>query len=519
MFVTFMRYLYQAYYYVDNLKKTFMVDALKKPVFLKVLLGSIILIYIFSLVGRSPNVDDAWLGEHAYWLAKTGHVKSGLMRGVTSQEEKLVVYHKLHTIIGAIFIKMFGFWLYVLKSINLIFLILFLILFYKYFKWKQLSANSFSFALILLFFNFAFFKHTFDYRPEIPAMTMGFISFIFLEKFFRNTIEIKFYMLAGAFAGLASLMHLNGLIFIFAGCLLLFTNKYIVQGIFFGISSIPVLLLYFYDMNSHADFQLWITQYYLPHFDARKGGGFFTIYFSRIVDEHMRYFHSPKEISLTILIIISLLFSRIALKKCRHTFHYMILLAIGLSFLSVHKTSYYLLLLMPYFVILISVSLDDILINNNNILLFGHSYSAKIQQNVMVAVFTIYLMVQLIYVIPFSFIKNELNGYHKIITEKITEQTDSLQIIAPMTFVFNEIEHFKTIQGEICYNELKKSDPSIFGTGFLNKAAEFDIDYIILSEFFITHFGVDQLNEDDILAANYELIYKSSTMVILKNCR
>lgn len=496
-----------------------MMEALKIPTFLKVLLGSIVLLYIFSLIGRSPHVDDAWLGEHAYWLAKTGQVKSELMRGITSHEEKLVVYHKLHTIIGATFIKMFGFRLYVLKSINLIFLILFLFLFYKYFKWKQLSAISFYFALILLFFNVAFFKHTFDYRPEIPAMTMGFISFFFLEKFFTNTREIKFLMLAGAFAGLASMMHLNGLIFIFAGALLLFTKRNFIQGILFGISSIPVMLLYFYDMNTQADFQLWITQYYSPHFDTRSSDGFFSNFFGRIVDEHLRYFHSPKEISLTILIIVSLILSKIAFKKCRHTFHYVIFLAIGLSFLSVHKTSYYLLLLLPFFVILISVSLYNILQNHNNILLFGHSYSAKIQKNVMVTVFTIYLVVQLIYVIPFSFIKNELDGYHKIITEKITEQTDSLRIIAPMMFMFNEIEHFKGIQGEICYNELKKSDASIFGIGFLSKAAEFDIDYIILSEFFITHFGVDQLTEDDILTANYEMIYKSNTMVILKNSR
>ncbi len=50
---------------------------------IKILLILIGLLFVFSLWNRMPDIDDAWIGEHAYWLSRNGYVKSDLMYGVT----------------------------------------------------------------------------------------------------------------------------------------------------------------------------------------------------------------------------------------------------------------------------------------------------------------------------------------------------------------------------------------------------------------------------------------------------
>ena len=80
-----------------------------KTYFLLLFISLIGLLLILSLYQRSPHVDDAWIGEHAYWLSETGIAKSELMRGATMQEQQLVVHHKFLVYQGAAFIKIFGF--------------------------------------------------------------------------------------------------------------------------------------------------------------------------------------------------------------------------------------------------------------------------------------------------------------------------------------------------------------------------------------------------------------------------
>ena len=42
--------------------------------------------------------------------------------------------------------------------------------------------------------------------------------------------------------------------------------------------------------------------------------------------------------------------------------------------------------------------------------------------------------------------------------------------------IFNEIENFNRVQGDLCYIELQKIEQGIYKEGFLEKAASFDID-------------------------------------------
>ncbi len=490
----------------------------KDKYLLKIILGVIILVYIFSLIGRSPHVDDAWLGEHAYWLAETGQAKSELMRGITNQEDKIVVHHKFHTYLGAGIIKIFGFSLSALKSISLISFIIFLLVFYGFTYKKLFSGREFIFAVSLLLANALIFNLSFVFRPEILVMTLGFISYIFLQSPDNKHKRYLPVALAGLFAGLAVSTHLNGLIFPVAGFVLLIWNKRIKESAVFAISTLPTIGIYFLDMTTLADFNLWYHQISdSPSVEALNQSTLAMQFLMRIVDEQMRFMHSPREIVFTVLFLLTFIPAYRYMKQHRNLLRYTLLLVVALMLISVNKSSKYIILYMPYLVMIITLSIRYILNHQSSRLILPKSYGGqKLIRFISIVVFG-YFAIQMVYNFDVAIEKHNENDTRMITREFIGLQTDTLNIIAPMTSVFNEIEHFNRIQGEICYNELKKSDPSIYKAGFLKKAEEFDIDYIILSEFFIVHFGVDQLEEDDLLASRYEMVHKSNDMVILRN--
>ena len=497
-----------------------MVKTINKPTALKILLGGILILYIYSLIGRPPHVDDAWLGDHVYWLSKTGQAKSELMRGITKQEEKIVVHHKLHTYIGAGFVNVFGFSLTTLKSISLISFLTFLLIFFRYTYRKILSPNEFFIALSLLIANALIFNLSFVFRPEIMVMTFGFVSYIFLQKSLKNKTLLYPLIVAGLFAGLAVSTHLNGLIFVGAGFLLLLWNKRFAAGLIFGFSTLPAIGIYFIDMLTPADFQLWYHQISdSPSVEAINQQSTVVHLIRRIVNEQMRFLHSPVEISFTMLFLVVFAPAFSYLKKHKNLLRYTLLLVISLMFISVNKSSKYLILYLPYLVLIISLAMGYISKQGFSPGLFSKKFNAAGYSRLVTFIMIGYFSVQTIYNANLSLDKYDEQKSRKITNRFIGNRTDTLNIIAPMTSVFNEIEHFNRIQGEICYNELKKSDTTIYKTGFLKKAEEFDIDYIILSEFFIVHFGMDQLEDQELVAANYEMVHKSTDMVILRNMK
>ena len=85
-----------------------------------------------SLFRRSVYIDDAWLGERAWWLAREGAVRSELFRAVLDYGERMFVFHKLFALSGAAFIKLFGWSLYTLKSVSLVSFVVFLGLLWRY---------------------------------------------------------------------------------------------------------------------------------------------------------------------------------------------------------------------------------------------------------------------------------------------------------------------------------------------------------------------------------------------------
>jgi hypothetical protein len=482
-------------------------------------LGTLVILYliafIISTINRSINIDDAWLGEYAYWQAKLGYVKSELMRGITMEEIRLICHHKFLTLQGALFINLFGFSLYSLKVISLIYFIIFLLAFYFFTFKKIFSPGWLYLTLLLIISNALIFDFAFVFRPEIPIMTLGFLVYILLDHVLKsNKNSIILTVSGGLLAGLCVSTHLNGIVFIIAGFLLLIFNKKYLLSFIFAFSTLPTIAIYFYDFTSQYNIEFWMYQIQQsPSIDKASNlpVGLSQLY--NLMNEHLRYFHSPIEITFSLLFIITCILAFKHLKTQRNLVLYTLVLMISLGLIAIHKTPKYSIIYLPYLVIL--------MVSSFRFLFEKHrSENTKNSGNNLYLIsllIIVYLLTNTIYNIKTSIVKFHVSENRQLITKYILEKTDSCRIVAPMSIIFNEINNFKSIQSDLCYSEMQKSNKLIYKQGFLDLTKKYEADYIILSEMDIKKFGLNDFAGSDFNSNGFDLIVKTDKLMILKN--
>jgi hypothetical protein len=476
-------------------------------------------LFLYSLVDRPPDIDDAWLGEHAYWQAKLGFVKSELMHGITHQEDRFLLGHKLLSLQGALMIRLFGFSLVVLKSVSLAYLLLFLLLFYWHAFRKLLSPPEFWFTVLILLVNAQLFDYAFVFRPETMLMAYGFLSYVCLDKALSSPRGgTGWIALAGVASGLCVSSHLNGVIFVIAGFLLLVVNRRFLPALLFGLSAIPSAAVYFYDFTSRYNLHFWLYQLHeTPAFERPQGGSSLWYYLVNLATEQQRYFHSPLEISLTLLVIIPALVTFRSLLKHRNLLRYTLFLILTLGIFSVHKTSKYLIPVLPYLALIITISFRYFadLVSNKKRRVAG--ISNHLLAGVVLGVLAFYLVVNTFLDTQLAFHKYDPGANHALVEKYIHADTDTCRIIAPMTFIFNEITDFSRIQSDLCYTEMQKSDPGLSGIRFLDVARSFGTNYIILTDDFIHRLGVDSLTFQELSQHGYTRLANQKELVILEH--
>lgn len=492
--------------------------SLYKTKYLWPLAAAFIGIFLYSLWGRVPVEDDAWLGEYAYWLDKVGYVRSELFRGMQMQEDRFLVHHKLVTLHGALFIKLFGFSLYSLKAVSLLYFVLFLVLFYFYtLRWKKLFyIEDLLFAFIIIFSFTEVFKNAFIFRPEIMAMFYGFAGYILLEKYL-SVEKQKFWplLISGSLFGLALVAHLNSLVLILAAVALLIWNKKYLEIFIFGLGTIITSALYFYDFNQGGSVDLWMFQFFnSPVIDSLEDIPMLLKPFVNLAKEHMRYFHNFEIIIFSAFLIVTLVLGFKFLYK-KHTnlvrFAFLALFFTGL--ITVHKARHYLIPVFPYLLLMITLTikainekkLKEISVLKNHISTFLYKF--------LVLLFIVFIIGSAYFNILLSLKKFSSESNH-ILTEKYAGNSASeMSILAPMTFIFNEIENYKRIQSELFYTEIKKSDSTIYGDGFLKKAKDFDL--ILLSPSYSTKLGISDFKVGEKHGV-YEVIDQQPELIVLK---
>lgn len=458
----------------------------------------LLILYIFSLWQRIPDVDDGWIGEHAYWMAKLGYVKSELMHGITQQHVRHIIHHKLFTLNGAAFISLFGFSLYTLKFVSLCWAVVFFLIFFKYTERKSDKETAWI-AMLVLLLNAFIFQYSFVYRPEIMVMTLGFISFICVEKYLD---EKKFVLLvpAGLMAGLAAAGHLNGLIYIGAGSLLLFWKKKPKAALWMGLFSAIGFSVYFYDFTRTYNLDYWIYQVKeAPSFIKSHVMPSSFDYFFKILREHLRFFHSPKEIILSLTLLFAIITNFRHLKNKTVYLHYLILLILLLSIITAHSTSKYLLLYMPVITLVIMDAVKR-LFNSN----WQQHYSKRLYTTGLVLLGG-YTVIHLTYIIIISVSKYD-TGKNAIITEKyFSHDSKELSILAPMDIIFNELPEYRRVQSDLSILELN-GYMDVSAPVFFETTKKLDIQAIVLSNEFRKQFGLENYSGDDFLKEGFQVI-------------
>lgn len=477
-------------------------------------------LYLYSLWGRVPDIDDGWIGELAYWLSEDGLVRSELMRGITLQEEKFVVSNKLFVILGALSIGIFGFSLYALKAVSLVFFVIFIILFRQYtLKWKKLfNREDLLLAWIILAAFPWIFKYSFLFRPETMMMTIGFLAYIFMEKFLDGgKNKTGFLLLAGLLFGLTMSVHLNGLILALAAGFLLIWNKKYLSVVWIGLAAMVGFLPYFYDMTTAADFELWSHQFFdSPSLDSLESGPLWFKPLFNLFEEHMRYFHNLEIIPFSVFMLVTLFLSFKNLFKTQTNLsRFALLVALFTGMIAMHKSRQYILLNFPYLLILITLSFKNLKENNKLQWPLNSEKQKSFAQKIVLGLLIIFLLISTVFNFQLALQKFSPEE-NRILAEKYTgDESSEMNVISPMTFIFNEIEHFNRIQGEVCYIEFQKSDSAVKGQGFLKKAEEFDVELIMLTPFYQQILGVSEF-ELGTENEGYKVINKTDQLLVFK---
>jgi len=482
------------------------------------LLTAGIILYIYSLWGRIPDVDGAWIGENAYWLAKLGYAKSELMRGITSQDTLTIIHHKLFNLLGALLIKLFGFSIYTLKSISLFFYITLIFLSYQYSvkSTSLLSKKEWALFFVLMsYFPWAF-KFSFVYRPEIMITTLGFAAYILLEKTI-NDKDKRFApaWFAGILIGLAIATHLNGLVFAASGLFLLIWNNQYKKLLPYSVGVLMAFSIYFYDYFQPGYFSFWYYQFFnSPTVMSAHEFPFLLEPLINILSEHLRYFHDPEIIVFTIFMLFNLTISfRFLYRKHKILTQFTMLMFVFTAMLTIHDTRKYILMNLPF--ILLSTVLAMKALREGEFSHFYFNVKQKTVYGISFSLMIIYLAVSLGYNIRYSVKKFSPNQNREISIRYAGTNTKEMNIVAPMAFIFNEIEQYNQIQGEVCYTEFLKADSTLTGVKFLEKAESFNNVLLIVTPYFQKLLAIDGYLKGENYG-DFTVIDKNDKFVVLK---
>ena len=335
-----------------------------RPNLLPVLLLLIpLLLLALSIPGAPMHIDEAWIGEQTWFLARDGYVHSNLFEGLAGSEGLLVVYHRLFVFAGSMAVEMFGWGLGSLRIVPLLSGLALLAAMAYYMRRRVGASPAITVAaLAILLLIPIIFYHFKIYRPEMTMAFLGFASYMLLERFERGG---KWWHAAGsaALAGLAALAHLYGLIFIVAGIAMLIRMRRIGWAALFALAAAIPFIPYLLDIASHYDlFQAQISN----GIAAKKTSFTWITPFTNLLEEHKRLFRRAEIIPISILFILALFIDwKHRVRENRLFYEYTILLVILTGALVSDKlVTRYAIPLLPFFSIAVASALGGILRGN-----------------------------------------------------------------------------------------------------------------------------------------------------------
>lgn len=498
------------------------ISSLSKILFSACILWAIV--FLLYQLDANARMDDDYIGEQVYWLMQEGKVKSELMGGFNQigLEHYQSVFHKLWVYNGYLFCSIGGWSLLSLHFASFIYFFIFLTVFYLYQK-RNIPKESKSFilpvSLLIILAHHELKNMSWSFRPEVMVMTLGFISFFFLNQFIQYQKKAALY-LSALFAGLVFLTHLNGLIYVVAGFLSLCLYRRWIEAFIFGIIVTVIFSLYFLDIFLQADLAYFWHQF---RNDPSLVKNTFSIWgiLERILMEQVRYLFSEKEVPLTILLVISLAVQWKYLKKEYNLLlHYTIIMMLTMAIWSYTKVPYLLILHLPFFILLISLSLYRIILENNN------TAASKWLKYTLILAMSSYLVVDLGY--SYAKITKNIQSWQSstpqvnqllssFIQKEEQENTlKNIKVLSFGSFIFNEIENYQSIKNINQYSFFRDyhSKTKINLEQLIQRNAPMGIKYILFDQEHQEYFHTTKalIQKPDLA----KIIYQTDKYLIIK---
>ncbi|MFH1516933.1 MAG: hypothetical protein ABIH17_03540, partial [Pseudomonadota bacterium] len=126
------------------------------------------LLLVISIPCQRPHIDEAWLGEQAYFFAHEGVIRSEMFRGYAHQEEVILITHKLFIVLGGLSVRLFGWGLVQLRLLSLLCGLFVLVLIGQHLRRGHVDHPLLSsrIAPLALLAMPLFFRFTNYFRPE-----------------------------------------------------------------------------------------------------------------------------------------------------------------------------------------------------------------------------------------------------------------------------------------------------------------------------------------------------------------
>lgn len=249
--------------------------------------------WLISLPFHPINIDDAWMGEVAYWSSQgTARLASfGEYLGLSKQ---VFFYHKGLVHQGALLIKLFGFHAYVLKAFSVFYTILLLGSLYFWQKKLNWHRNTFYLSSLLLMSSQIIFEFGYTFRAETAVAFLIFNSTMLAT----YSQSLRSALISGILVGLAVYMHINSLIFGASTAIIFLIRNEFRRFFTFAFASALFSLLYFLDINSVSDWHQFTEQFWGHGGVSSRSDKNLLM---RILADQQRYFHTAREASISLI--------------------------------------------------------------------------------------------------------------------------------------------------------------------------------------------------------------------------
>jgi 4-amino-4-deoxy-L-arabinose transferase-like glycosyltransferase len=273
-------------------------------------------LFVWSVPQHDFYVDEAFIGEYAYFHARDGYVHSEFWRGFLRQDEYVTLYHRLAVWSGSATINLFGAELWALRMVSICSAVVtatLLVWWTRRFSYRSssnvssnVSFNAFADAVPVLaawLLMPTVFYHAKCFRPEMQTAMFGFASFCALYKNEEAARPALFVTLAGALAGAAMLTHLAGAMYLGAGILILLLRRQYGRSGLFVVSAIVVFSPCITDIAKHWD--IFLVQISNPQAQSKLAWTPLTPLWN-VLAEQERFFRKPQFIVVSCAWLVSI---------------------------------------------------------------------------------------------------------------------------------------------------------------------------------------------------------------------